>query len=137
MSQLNPVPDTASAARFSLANLRVENGRIDFDDRVAHRAHSVDRLSVGLPLLANTPAQTDIFVEPHVTARVDGRALRLAGRTKPFAASRESDLVLHLDALDAPSLAGYLPLNLPYALTGGVLSADLRVRFLSGARPLP
>jgi uncharacterized protein involved in outer membrane biogenesis len=116
-------------ARFSVSNIRVENGRIDFDDRLLHTQHVVDRWAIGIPFIATLAADTDLFVTPSLQARIDGSPLSITGRTKPFSESRQSDMAVKLDGLDLPQLLSYAPASLPITVKRGRLSTDLNVDF--------
>ncbi|GLU33213.1 DUF748 domain-containing protein [Trinickia caryophylli] len=121
---------------FSVSNIAVENGRIDFDDRLLGQRHVVDQLSLGVPFIATLPSKTDIFVDPRFAARVDGSPISVGGKTKPFAASRESEVELKFDGLDLPKLLSYVPAKLPVAMESGKLAGNLKLRFaMSGAVP--
>ncbi|WP_031362293.1 DUF748 domain-containing protein [Caballeronia sordidicola] len=124
-------------ARFSVSNIRVENGRIDFDDRLLKTQHVIDRWSIGIPFIANLASTTDLFVTPSLQARIDGSPLSIHGRTKPFSESRESEIALQLDGLDLPKIASYAPASLPVAVKSGRLSTNLNVSFeLSADAPV-
>ncbi|WP_244816749.1 DUF748 domain-containing protein [Caballeronia sp. Lep1P3] len=134
-SQPAPAP-SSGPARFSVSNIRVENGSILFDDRLTKAKHVIDRFALGIPFIATLPSATDIFVTPLLQARIDGSPLLLKGRTKPFAQSRESEIALSLDSLDVPKIASYAPDSLPVAVKSGRLSTDLNVRFaIAGNAP--
>ncbi|TDV27732.1 uncharacterized protein DUF748 [Paraburkholderia caballeronis] len=132
-----PSQPGSKSTPFSVSNIRIENGRIDFDDRLLNEKHVIDRWSVGIPFIATLPSKTDIFVEPLLRARIDGNTtLAIDGRTKPFAASRESEVTLRIDALDVPRLLTYAPAKLPVAVHAGKLSTDLKLAFvMSGEKP--
>jgi len=129
-------PPSDKPARFSVSNIRVENGRIDIDDRLTKAKHVIDRFALGIPFIATLPSAADIFVTPLLQARIDGSPLMLKGRTKPFAQSRESEIALTLDGLDLPQMASYAPNSLPVAIRSGRLSTDLNVR-LALVRDMP
>ncbi|MFM0050351.1 DUF748 domain-containing protein [Caballeronia grimmiae] len=125
-----PAPEPSTGpARFSVSNIRLENGRIEFDDRLTNAKHVIDRFALGIPFIATLPSATDIFVTPLLQARIDGSPLVLKGRTKPFATSRESEIALTLDAFDVPQMASYAPASLPVAVKSGRLTTALNVRF--------
>ena len=124
-------------ARFSVSNIRVENGQIDFDDRLLKTQHVIDRWSIGIPFIANLASTTDLFVTPSLQARIDGSPLSIHGRTKPFSESRESEIALQLDGLDVPQMASYAPASLPVEIKSGRLSTNLDVSFeLSADAPV-
>lgn len=121
---------------FSVSNIQINNGRIDFDDRLLNEKHVVDEWTLGVPYIATLPSKTDIFVEPKLRMRFDGSPIAIDGKTKPFAQSRESEIALKFDRLDVPKLISYVPAKLPVAVTSGLLSSDLSVNFvMSGDTP--
>lgn len=122
---------SSKPAQFSVSNISVENGQITFDDRLLNEKHVIDRWSLGIPFIATLPSKTDIFVQPMLRARIDGAStLAIDGKTKPFAASRESEVELRLTDLDVPKLLTYAPTKLPVALKSGKLSTNLKLDFV-------
>jgi uncharacterized protein involved in outer membrane biogenesis len=110
---------------FSVSNIRLENGQITFDDRLLGVKHVIDQWKLGIPFIATLPSKTDIFVEPLLRARIDGSPLAIDGKTKPFAASRESAVSLRFDGLDVPHILSYAPTKLPVTV-----QTDLKLNFV-------
>ncbi|MEM5384297.1 DUF748 domain-containing protein [Paraburkholderia phymatum] len=125
-----PSKPESKPAQFSVSNIRIENGKITFDDRLLGVTHVVDQWKLGIPFIATLPSKTDIFVEPLLRARIDGSPLAIDGRTKPFAKSRESEVSLRFQGLDVPKLLSYSPTKLPVTVQAGKLSSDLNVNFV-------
>jgi hypothetical protein len=125
-----PAKPDSKPAQFSVSNIRVENGQVTFDDKLLGATHVIDQWKLGIPFIATLASKTDIFVEPLLRARIDGSPLAIDGRTKPFAASRESEVSLRFDGLDVPRLASYAPATLPIAVQSGKLSTDLKLNFV-------
>ncbi|MCA3797706.1 MAG: DUF748 domain-containing protein, partial [Burkholderia sp.] len=131
----SPKPES-KPTQFSVSNIQVNDGRIDFDDRLLNEKHVVDNWTLGIPYIATLASKTDIFVEPKLRARFDGSPISIDGKTKPFAQSRESEIALKFDRLDVPKLISYVPAKLPVAVTSGLLSSNLTVNFvMSGETP--
>lgn len=124
-----PGPSSGKPLQFAVSNIRIGHGRIDFEDQVLKERHTVDQLDVGIPFVANLPSATDIYVQPAIDARVDGRLFSLHGRTKPFTATKQSEIALRLDAIDLPDLVGYSPTPLPVVIDKGQLSINVQVDF--------
>ncbi|MCC8393880.1 DUF748 domain-containing protein [Paraburkholderia sp. MMS20-SJTR3] len=126
-----PAKPDSKPTLFSVSNIRVENGQVRFDDRLLGTTHLIDEWKLGIPFIATLPSKTDIFVEPLLRARIDGTSeLAIDGRTKPFAASRESEVSLRFDQLDVPKLISYVPSKLPVIVQSGKLSTDLKLNFV-------
>ncbi|WP_106281708.1 DUF748 domain-containing protein [Paraburkholderia sp. BL25I1N1] len=125
-----PAKPDSKPTLFSVSNIRLENGQITFDDKLLGATHVIDQWKLGIPFIATLPSKTDIFVEPLLRARIDGSPLAIDGRTKPFAASRESEVSLRFDGLDVPRLMSYVPTKLPVIVQSGKLSTDLKLNFV-------
>ncbi len=123
-------PSPGPTPEFSVSNIQVSGGRLEFDDQPAGRKHLVSDIAVGLPFVSNFPAQVETFVQPSFSAMVNGAPLALAGRVKPFAETRETVLDLELKDLDIPTYVAYLPLKLPAKFQSGKLFAKLELGFL-------
>ena len=132
-----PAPSAAPTepARFSLSNIRVREGEVRFDDRATNATHRLDDIEIGIPFLANLPRDVDVFVQPLLAMRVDGRPLRIEGQTKPFKNSLESTIDLTLDRLDLPKYLVYFQAELPVAVPRGILSGSVRVHFVQDKTP--
>ncbi|MFM0110298.1 DUF748 domain-containing protein [Paraburkholderia nemoris] len=125
-----PAKPDSKPTLFSVSNIRLENGQITFDDKSLGATHVIDQWKLGIPFIATLPSKTDIFVEPLLRARIDGSPLAIDGKTKPFAASRESEVSLRFDGLDVPQLISYSPTKLPVVVQSGKLSTDLKLNFV-------
>ncbi|MFP3569467.1 DUF748 domain-containing protein [Paraburkholderia sp. SIMBA_030] len=125
-----PSQPASKPTLFSVSNIRLENGQITFDDKLLGATHVIDQWKLGIPFIATLPSKTNIFVEPLLRARIDGSPLAIDGKTKPFAASRESEVSLRFDGLDVPRLISYVPTRLPVIVQSGKLSTDLKLNFV-------
>ncbi len=131
-----PSKPESKPTHFSVSNIQVNDGRIDFDDRLLDEKHVVDNWTLGIPYIATLPSKTDIFVEPKLRLRFDGSPIAIDGRAKPFAHSRESEIELKFDKLDVPQLMAYVPAKLPVKVASGLLSSNLKLNFvMSGETP--
>jgi len=129
---------TSSPPRFSLNNIHIIKGRIEFDDKPKGRRHEINDLNVAIPFLSNLFYRVDDYIEPAFSAVVNGGSFRLTGRSKPFEADRETSLNLKLERLVLGEYLAYLPKNLHFTLPGGTLDADIKIAFLqpTGNAPL-
>ena len=121
-------PDTGTP-RFSLNNIQLVNGKIEFDDRPKGKVHTISEINLALPFVSSLPYQAEVLVSPSFSASVNGSPLVLKGESKPFSASHESHLNLDLDRFDLSSLQPYLPDSLPVALAAGKLDTEIKVLF--------
>jgi len=131
-----PADPNAPPARFSLSNITVHAGDIQFDDQIGKASHHVEQLELGIPFIANLPSDTDVFVQPLLSLRVDGSPLRIDSQTKPFADTREAVVHFQLDQLDLPRYLAYVPVPLPVAIPKGRLGGNLDLHFVQ-TKPTP
>lgn len=115
----------SSPLRFSLNNIELDDGVVEFDDRPVGAKHLIDRIGIGLPFLSNVPSKVLVEVTPHIDARVNGSELSLKGEVKPFADHREATLDLKLEAFDVTRYLGYVPSKLPGRIAQAFLSSSL------------
>ena len=127
LAQSSPAapPAPGPLPRFAVNNIRISGGRFDFDDLPRGAHDTVSEFTLALPFVSSFAAQVEVFVEPALSARINGAPLRLRGDLKPFAPDREARLQLDLDDLDLTHYAAYLPAGL--ALNSGHLDLHLNL----------
>lgn len=124
-----PKSEDETPALFSLNNVQLINGTVVFEDIPAGIKNELSALNIGLPFLSNLPVKVDLFVEPSISALVNGRPLKIGGRTRPFSEDRETLLDLSLDSFDFTPYLAYLPFKPAFKLTEGRLSTNLELSF--------
>ncbi len=122
-------PASPEPARFSLNNVALEGGRIVFVDQPAGATHTVEALRLGVPSLSSMPAQVRVFVEPLLSAKINGAPIHLKGKVRPFAEPKDMALELDLDDLDLARYLEYLPNRPRFKLSGARLDAKLTASF--------
>lgn len=114
---------------FAVNNIQVTGGKLTLVDQPGGITHTVSDLVVRLPFVSSMPSQTEIFVQPYLSAKVNGAPLLLEGRSKPFDASHESELALNLDQVNLIPYLAYSPVKLPVAVKSAVLDSELKLLF--------
>jgi uncharacterized protein involved in outer membrane biogenesis len=122
-------PAEGPPPKFALFNLRLLDGRIDFEDRAEDETHVVSDLRVGIPFLSSLPAHADIEVLPELSASVNGAHLALGGEALPFAGTHATHLKLDLDGFDLTRLVDYLPSDPRGKLQSALLDTRLVIAF--------
>ncbi len=118
--------------RFAVSNIRLNDGEVRFDDQVLGKEHAIEHVELGIPFIANLPADVNVFVEPLLQMTVDGSPLKLGGKARPFSSPPESELDLNIHRLDLARYAGYLPVRLPLKIPGGTFSCAMQIHFVMG-----
>lgn len=132
-----PEPETGPP-RFALYNLRILDGRFEFDDQPVGRRHTLEQLTLGLPVVSTLDAAAiAIKVEPRLAFKLDGTAFDTGAQATPFSPDRAGRLELRSGEIDLAGWLPYLPSDLPIRPTGGLLALDLAVEFAApvNARP--
>lgn len=126
--------DPADAGGFALAiyDARITSGRIAINDQVASVSHRIDGLDLSLSDLSSRPADVDVTTRFHLAARINGAALSLTGKTRPFGLQRETRAEIDLESFQVPHYLPYVPL--PENLTVGSLTvgAEAEIDFSMG-----
>ncbi len=137
-----PSPDAqpdAEPARFAVFNISLRDGVVRYADRVLDQSHLVDGIRLEVPFLSSLPSHVEVTVQPLLEARIDGSALRVAGRTLPFHAGLRSEVDVRWQDVDlAHWLEAARPLLPPPwrpQARSGRLDTDLKVVFEQ--RPSP
>ena len=137
--QAKPKQTSPGKALFSINNITVRNGSIDFDDRLVEggRLHSVRNLDISVPFISTMPYLANSYIAPHLSATVNGARFAFNGRLKPMSTSREASLHIDLKGLDLPRYAGYSPVPLPVTLDSGRVSVTCDVTYRVSSREKP
>ena len=122
-------PADSGLPRFALYNIRLNNGRIDFEDKVSQRRDTIDAIQIGVPFISSLPVFVETVVEPHLAFRLDGAPFELRGKTTPFGATRQSTLDLRVADLDIPRYLAYLPAQAGWHVPAAKLDSDLQLVF--------
>ena len=126
-----------SPARFSVANIQISGGRIDFIDHPKASHQEIADLKLGIPFLTNMASSEPVWVEPHFSAKVNGAEIALEGKALPFAERREAVLALKFKDLDLTRIDEYAPLPLKLKLAALKLDSDLSLSFAQAVNAAP
>ncbi|WP_238552224.1 DUF748 domain-containing protein [Herminiimonas sp. CN] len=122
-------PPPPEPARFAVNNIQLEDGRIEFEDKPAKASHTIANLRLGVPFISSLPSQVQIFVEPLLSAMVDGTPLLIKGRARPFAEPKDAVVDLNLDNLDLTRYLEYLPEQVRLKIPSARLDLHLTASF--------
>lgn len=122
-------PTPTPTPPFSLNNIQLSGGSIEFDDRLADEKHVLSDINLTLPFISSLAYATESFVEPAFAAKLNGASLAMKGKSKPFAEPMESELILDMDNLQLAKYLDYVPFHLPIKVVSGSLEGDLKLLF--------
>jgi hypothetical protein len=125
-----PEPQQPKPLRFSLNNIQLAGGHIDFDDRPKHARHTVKDITLAIPFISNLPYDLDVYVKPAFHADVNGTPIALKGKTKPFSDSRETLVNLNVANFEILKYLEYVPVEQRFKIVSGTLDTDLSLSFV-------
>ncbi len=126
-----PKKETKGETHFSINNISISNGSLDFDDRAVTggRKHTVRDLNVAVPFISNIPYLVEKYTDPHISAVVNGAPFSFKGKVKPLSKSMETSVHIELKKLSVPEYVAYSPVPPPAIITSGTLSVDSDITY--------
>lgn len=115
---------------FSLNNIRIKNGGIDFRDGPRKTSHTAREINAGIPFISNTAYYTDVYVTPHFSAIINGSTYTLQGKTKPFADSLETTVEIDIREFNIPYYMSYVPLQMNFTILSGMLDTKTSISYI-------
>jgi uncharacterized protein involved in outer membrane biogenesis len=115
---------------FSINNIELNGGRIDFEDRVKDVKHQITDLRIALPFLSDLPYELEIFTKPAFSGVINSTPISMLGESKPFHTTRQSEINLNFADIDLTAYLAYLPENLNFIIKSGRLDLDLFLSFI-------
>lgn len=129
-SKPEPEKPSSGPARFAVSNIEIEKGSFDFDDALKKSHQHVGDIALGLPFIASFTSDDDVWVQPHFSATLNGKApINLQGKALPFADHREASLNIKLSDFDLTGVDEYAPDLKGLTLLSGLLDTDLNITF--------
>lgn len=114
---------------FSVSNIQIAGGDIEFNDRPAATKHRIAQIVLSIPFISNLPSYVESFVQPSLSALVNGTPLKLQGDSKVFADSRETVLDIELKDISIPHYLAYAPAKLNIRVPSGLLDVMMKVTY--------
>jgi Domain of Unknown Function (DUF748) len=132
-------PKDEKPARFSLNNIVITNGSVDFLDRglPVEKTHAVRQIEIAVPFISSISFLADINVVPRFSALVNSSPLNIVGRLKPFMKGTDAVYDINLKDISIPYYLAYYPGTPPVRVDSGRLSVTTEVtyRITSNAKP--
>jgi uncharacterized protein involved in outer membrane biogenesis len=121
---------TSAVLRFSVNNIQILNGSIDFLDGPRQVHHTVRDLNLAIPFVSNIAYYTDTYVQPSLEATVNNEKVSFKGKTKPFARSLETSVDVRIKDLDITRYLAYAPFNINFRVLSAYLNVDTHVTYV-------
>ena len=128
-SQPSDDDETKGETKFSVSNIVIDGGYFELIDHVKQSHQKISDFNLGIPFIANFESEQTVWVEPYLSAMVNGAPFLLDGMARPFADKREASLELKLQDIDLTSIDEYSPIPTGIHLVSGYFDTDLQITF--------
>ncbi|KAF0159528.1 MAG: hypothetical protein FD159_469 [Syntrophaceae bacterium] len=115
---------------FSVNNIQIVGGNIDFRDMPNNTDHAIRELNISVPFVSNIDYYMKNYVEPKFSAIVNGHTFAVAGKTQPFLTSRETLFDIEIKDIDVPFYLQYVPVKMNFKLTEARLDTKIQLNFI-------
>ncbi|MBA4396330.1 MAG: hypothetical protein C0394_02935 [Syntrophus sp. (in: bacteria)] len=122
---------------FSLNNIRIESGSVDFQDGPKKTSHTVRELMLSIPFIANMDYMVDQFAQPVLSANINGNPYLIQGKTKPFQESLETVFDIDIKDFNIPYYLAYAPFDLNCKLLSGAVDIKTQVSYIQSRDKKP
>src|SRR5512133_2708557 len=131
LKKAKPKKESQRELRFSVNNITLNSGTIDFDDQAVDggRKHTIRNLKVAVPFISNIPYLMEKYTDPHISALVNDAPFSFSGKVKPLSKSMETSVNIDLKQFSLPQLVAYVPVKPPVDLVSGALSINSEVTY--------
>lgn len=114
---------------FSIANIQMSEGSVEFLDRTKDRVFKLERMGLGLPLISNFPYYSKLHVTPLFTASLDGAGMGIKGQSLPFDDTRRTLIDIDIEGLDLTRYIPYLPLQTAFSVERAILDIKASIGY--------
>jgi uncharacterized protein involved in outer membrane biogenesis len=129
--------EKAGPFHFSMNNIHIEKGNVDFWDGPKQTQHTVRDLKIAIPFISNMDYLVHQYTQPVLTAIVNGNPYLLQGRTKPFEESLETYFDIDIKNINIPYYLAYVPMDLNFKLLSGNVDTKLQIVFTEFQKKKP
>ncbi len=119
-----PKDEKKEPPQFSVNNIVIESGGVDFVDGPFDTTHTVREMNIGIPFVSNIPEYIDTYVQPRFAATINGDPYAL-----DFKDTRETIFKILIEDLDLPFYLAYVPHELNITIPSGKLDVQSTITF--------
>jgi uncharacterized protein involved in outer membrane biogenesis len=121
--------DQARIFRFSIHNVQIIDGTMDYTDEAKGEVESLDNIQLNLPLISSLGDSQDGWMDLTVAARINESPLTVVAKAKPFSDPLESVVDVQLKDFDLSDYSAYLPPQLQFKVRSGKVDAQATVAY--------
>ncbi len=128
-SAAGPKKKSSNPFYFLVNNIHVADGHIEFDDRPVSTQHAITQINLTVPFISDLPAFSESYVEPSLSAVVNGTPMSFKGASKVFSDSHETSFNISLADIDIPHYLAYAPEQLNVKVSSGKLDVAMKLAY--------
>ncbi|MCK5350725.1 MAG: DUF748 domain-containing protein, partial [Desulfobacula sp.] len=129
-SEETPPSEETMPFLFSINDITITNGTIDFHDILKGKKNRITEISLAVPSISNLDYEIENYVQPAFSANINNSKFSLGGKTKPFANSRETSIDIKINDINIPEYLRYIPIESKLTLKSATLDIDARLLYL-------
>lgn len=115
--------------KYSLNNIKIKNGSINFNDQFLHTQQKVTNLDVSLPFISTLSHKLDEYIKPSIAGKLNGSPFNINASSRPFLNSLDTQLVFDLQKIAVQDYIKYIELPNDLKLLSAYLSGQLTLQF--------
>lgn len=123
--------------RFSLNNIQILNGSVDFWDGPKRTRHTVRDINIAIPFISNLPYLVETYIKPSFEAKFNNHPVSLKGKSKPFADSHETMLDVNIKDLNIPYYLAYVPFKMNFKALSGYIDTMATISYVEHSEREP
>ena len=121
--------DKARIFRFSIHNVQILDGAVDYTDEAKGEIESLDNIQLNLPLISSMGESPDGWMDLTVAARINESPLTVVAKAKPFSDLLESVVDVQLKDFNLSDYSAYLPPQLQFKVRSGQVDVQATVAY--------
>lgn len=114
---------------FLVTNIRIIDGRIKLEDIPVSTKHDITQINLLVPLISDLPDYVESYVQPSLSAVVNGTQVSFRGATKIFSDSHETSFDISFKDIDIPHYVAYAPAELSVKVPSGKLDVAIKLAY--------
>lgn len=130
-------PEGGKPFEFAIHNITVSEGLIELDDQLKKQRHVVAGLEIGIPFVSSFPSDEDVWVEPRLSATIDGAPFALKGQASIFGDVKRVTFQVDLDDLSLAGIESYAEVAPGLKIRKAALSSALEISFTQQPQQTP
>lgn len=129
--------DSGSLFPVVVDNFTMTNSTIKVFDQTKNKHHLISDININVPFTSTLDRNVKDFVQPSLSAVINGTPFEMKGKTLPFDSSLRTRFDFVIQKAELKDYRNYLPLPKEVQIANGTLSSTLSLVFDRGGQDAP